>query len=218
MANKSSQTIKRSEVDPSRIITEECWAISLVRLSDTTSGGHVFLVLEGKDDKSKIWFADFVANNLTDTIRSGKKELGKVRIESHESAESGELLYRCTKTMMKIEKNSRLLYSTWSIPKSKADLLIANLKKQQENSLQFSILGKNGYNCFTFAKMNLHDLNDDYIQIPEDTVGKWIVSAAATRAPSSNERWNILWLRAFAVGRGIGFAILKLLHFFYKEK
>ena len=212
-------TVKRSEVDHTRIITNEYWAVSLVQLPSALHCDHVFLVLEGKtDDKSMIWFADFVAHNLVDIIYSRIKK-GKVRIESHEEEVGApvELLYRCDKKMMKVAKDSRLLHSTWAIPKSTAYLLITNLKKQQTNPPNFSILGNAGYyNCFTFAKMMLHDLKDDYIHVPKDRVGDWTVYAAATRDPSNNQRWITLWLRTFAVGRRIGYAIVKLLNLFYK--
>ena len=217
---KVKPTVTRSEVDRTRIITNEYWAVSLVQMPYILHGDHVFLVLEGKkDDKSMIWFADFVAHNLVDIIWFKIKE-GRVRIDFHEEVEVGapvELLYRCEKKMMKITKDSRLLYSTWSIPRSKADLLRANLENQQANPPNFSVLAKTGHNCFTFAKNMLHDLKDDYIQVPGDKVGEWSVYAAATRDPSNNQRWITLWLRMLGAGRGLAYAILKLLNFFYKK-
>ena len=36
-----------------------------------------------------------------------------------------------------------------------------------------------GHNCFTFARMVLHDLDDDYIEIPEGTLEKWAFCAAS---------------------------------------
>ena len=207
------QTVKRSEVDQTRIITNEYWAVSLVQLPRILHSDHVFLVLEGKtDDKSMIWFADFVAHNLLDVVVPRMKK-GKVRIASYESDEVGapvELLYRCNKKMMKVAKDSSLLHSTWSIPKSTAYLLIANLKKQQTNPPDFRILGNTGHSCFTFAKMMLHDLKDDYIQVIGDRVGHWAVYTAATRDPSNNQRGITLWLRMFAVGRLICYLIPKI--------
>ena len=36
-----------------------------------------------------------------------------------------------------------------------------------------------GHNCSTFAKMMLRDLNDPYIELPEDGLGTWIGSATS---------------------------------------
>ena len=219
---KVKPTVTRSEIDPTRIITNEYWAVSLVRLHRILHGDHVFLVLEGKtDDKSMIWFADFVApDDLFASICSGLKK-GRVRINSYEEEDVGapiKLLYRCNKKMMKVEKGSSLLSSTWSISKSKADLLIANLKKQQKDPPKYRILANNGHNCFTFAKTMLDDLNDECIQLRGKRIGEWTVYAAATRHPSKNQRWITLWLRVFAATPKIAHAFLRLIKLFnYKN-
>jgi hypothetical protein len=46
---------KRNEMNPTRIITDEHWAISLVRLPDKSNdnGEHAFLDLEGITGKSR---------------------------------------------------------------------------------------------------------------------------------------------------------------------
>ena len=188
---------KRSEIDPTRIITNEYWAVSLVRLPDTTykNKEHAFLVLEGKTgNMSIIWFADFVANNPFDLLRPGIRD-GKVRMDYHddEAVASSELLFRCRRNMMEIKKADRLLYSTWSIPKPTAEKLIQNIQAQESNPPKYNVLGNSvlaacsatsssnptSHNCFTFARMMLHDLNDKYIEIPEDRLGRWIYSATS---------------------------------------
>lgn len=51
---ESSSTVhKRSEVDPTRVITDECWTVSLVRLPDRSNSEHAFIVLEGKQAESR---------------------------------------------------------------------------------------------------------------------------------------------------------------------
>ena len=37
----------------------------------------------------------------------------------------------------------------------------------------------NGHNCFTFAKMMLRDLNDPFVELPEDGLETWIGSATS---------------------------------------
>ena len=195
----ASTVYKRSEVDPTRVITEECWTVSLVRLPDRSNSEHAFIVLEGKTDrKSKIWFADFVAVHWFDTVKPGTEE-GKVRMESYESeAAAGRtgdrLLFKCQKRMMDVRASDRLLFSTWLIAKSVAENLIQMIEAQQEKPPKYHILGDNsvlagssarssssptGHNCFTFAKMMLRDLNDPYIELPEDGLGTWIGSATS---------------------------------------
>jgi hypothetical protein len=183
---------KRSEIDPTRIITNDYWVISLVRLPDTSTNEHTFLVLEGKTcNKSMIWFADFVANDTLDLLRPGIRS-GKVRMHYHESEavvdSSSKLLFRCCASMMEISKGDRLLYSTWSIPKSTAKIFIQNIETWRNKPPKFNSLGNTemassgssrfiGHNSFTFARIMLRNLNDEYIEIPQDTLGKWIVSA-----------------------------------------
>ena len=189
------ETAKHSEVDPIRMITNEYWLISLVRLPDTLHPEHAFLVLEGKTgSKSMIWFVDFVANDYLDLLRPGIRD-GKVRMEPHESgaSPSTKLLFKCRKTMMKIRKDDRFLYSSWLVSKSAALKLIENVETQKNDPPKYNVLGDSalatglatasskstGHNCFTFARMTLHDLNDEYIQVPGDKVAEWIVSAAS---------------------------------------
>ena len=195
----ASTVYKRSEVDPTRVITEECWTVSLVRLPDRSNSEHAFIVLEGKTDrKSKIWFADFVAAHWFDAIKPGTEE-GKVRMESYESeavaGRTGDrLLFKCQKRMMDVRARDRLLFSTWLIAQSVAENLIQMIEAQQEKPPKYHILGDNsvlagssarsssnptGHNCFTFAKMMLRDLNDPYIELPEDGLGTWIGSATS---------------------------------------
>ena len=190
---KRSQN-KRSEIDQTRIITNDVWTVSLVRLPDSRSSQHAFLVVEGKSgNTSKIWFLDFVANDQSDLYLPGMRE-GKVRVDflksNQASGSSNQLLFEGRKKMMKIHSYDRLLFSTWQIRKFTAETLIKNIQVQEANPPKYNILGNSklaassassiskdtGHNCFTFARTMLHDLNDEYIMIPEDTLDKWICS------------------------------------------
>ena len=196
----SSTVHKRSEVDPTRLITDECWTVSLVRLPDRSNSEHAFIVLEGKTGrKSKIWFADFVAVHWFDAVKPGTEE-GKVRMESYESVavadrtSSSRLLFKCQKRMMDVRASDRLLFCTWLIAKSGAENLIRMIEAQQKRPPKYHILGDSsvlagssatsssnstGHNCFTFAKMMLRELNDTYIELPEDGLETWIGSATS---------------------------------------
>lgn len=200
IVNPSPTGYKRSEVDPTRVITDECWAVSLVRLPDRPNREHAFIVLEGKTGRrSKIWFADFVPAQRFGVVEPGTRE-GKVRMESFESvAVAGQtsdqpLLFKCQRIIMDIKETDRWLYTTWLIAKSTAENLIQNIKAQQQNPPRFHILGNKsvfaegaaeltgnptGHNCFTFAKKMLHDLNDPFIQLPENDLRTWIMSATS---------------------------------------
>ena len=70
-----STVYKRSEIDPTRVITDQCWTVSLVRLPDRSNPQHAFIVLEGTAGrKSKIWFPDFVAAHWFDAVRPGTED------------------------------------------------------------------------------------------------------------------------------------------------
>ena len=95
---------KRSEIDPTRIITDEYWVVSLVRIPDSSHSERAFLVVEGKSgNKSMIWFADFVANGASDLLLQGMRD-GKVRVDYHESNEgpdsSSQLLFQGRRTLI----------------------------------------------------------------------------------------------------------------------
>ncbi len=191
--NEPTPNTKRSEVDPTRIFTDNVWAVSMVRLPNTKTSKHVFLVLEGTEaDKSIIWFVDFVANDIFNLVSPGMRD-GKVRMDYHELEDDGaseKMLFRCDREMMTVRSGDRLLYSTWSIPKATAKSLIKNIQEQQKDPPKFNILGDSKlaassafsssnptcHNCFTFARMMLRNLNDEYIQIPQDKFDKWIAS------------------------------------------
>ena len=207
--------IKHSEIDPTRIITDEFWAISLVRLPDSRNVQHAFLVLEGKTgNKSMIWFADFVANNWRYSWSPGLRE-GKVRIDYHDSEEvassSRKLLFLCDKEMMKIRQSDRLLYSTWQISESTAKKLIQNIETQKKKPPKYNILGNSalaassatlssnttGHNCFTFARMMLNDLNHKNIHITQDKLADWVYSVASRfliDKESNNQNSSTSWI------------------------
>jgi hypothetical protein len=136
---------KRSDVDPTRIITDDYWAVSLVRLPDSSNNEHAFLVLEGIErDTSMIWFADFVQNKKFDEVRF-QLARGNVRLDYPEQkgvrGSFVKLLFRCHKRLMRIRRGDRLLHSTWLIPKATAQILIENIKTQQKNPPNYIILG-----------------------------------------------------------------------------
>ena len=97
---------KRSAIDPTRMISKDFWAVSLVRLPDRSNSEHAFLVIEGtSDNASVIWLADFVTENELDTVSPGIKN-GKVRIaqckSTQEPGASNKLLFQCEKQLMDI--------------------------------------------------------------------------------------------------------------------
>lgn len=212
----------RSEIDPTRIIANDCWVISLVRLPDTSTNEHAFLVLEGKTCiRSMIWFADFVAKEALDLFRPGMRS-GKVRMHYYESEavvdSSSKLLFRCRVKLMAIRRGDRLLHSTWSIPKSTAEILIENIQTQKNKPPKFSVFGNTalagsstsvkgtfvGHNSFTFARKMLLDINDKYIVIKQDTLGAWLFSTTSRYLPDrlSDKPWwdRVLLILAFAFG------------------
>lgn len=227
---------KRSEDDPTRVITDECWAVSLVRLPDRSNSEHAFIVLELKTGKmSKIWFADFVAVHWFDAVKPGTED-GKVRMESHESEAvtdrtSGRLLFKYQKRMMDVRASDRLLFSTWLIAKSAAENLIRMIEAQQEKPPKYHMLGDNsvlagssassssnpnGHNCFTLAKMMLRDLNDPFVELLEDGLATWIGSATSRYLVDKqlrSRKWykspSFLLIFGFLTGIVVAYFLLK---------
>ena len=219
---------KRSEIDPTRIITNEYWAVSLVRLPDKNKE-HAFLVLEGKTvNMSMIWFADFVANDPFDLLRPGIRD-GKVRMDYHDdevvAGLSSELLFRCNRDMMEIRNGDRLLYSTWPIPKPTAEKLVQSIQAQEKISPKYNVVGNSvlaacsatsssnptGHNCFTFARMMLRNLHDKYIEVPDDKLGRWIYSATSrflVDRQLNNQRLHTLQFGLFTFMAGAVIAYL----------
>lgn len=229
----SSTVYKRSEVDPTRVITDECWTVSLLRLPDRSNSEHAFIVVEGKTGrKSKIWFADFVAVGWFGAVTPGTKE-GKVRMESYESVAlttdrtSDRLLFKCQMRMMDVRASDRLLFSTWLIAKTTAENLIQMIEAKQEKPPKYHIMGNEslsaessallssnttGHNCFTFAKMMLHDLNDPFIQLPEHGLDTWIGSATSRYLVDKqlrSQKWykkpSFVLILGFLAGIGVAY-------------
>lgn len=229
LINQTPSVDKRSKVDPSRVITDDCWAVSLVRLPDRNHAQHVFIVLEGKQGrKSKIWFADFIAGNgRFDVVKPGTKE-GKVRIDYHESEDpTSRLLFECEKEMMNVRANDRWLHTTTVIPKATAEILIENIEKSEKEPPKFLLVGnKNvcaegaakkkgnttGHNCFTWAKKMLDDLNDVNIKLPAEGYDTWIYSASSNYLVDPRFRSSKFgFLLMFAAGAAVSVLLYKAL-------
>jgi hypothetical protein len=91
--------------------------------------------------------------------------------------------------MMKIDKGSCLLYSTWSISEQTAQKLITNLEEKRKNPPPFDTLEDSHNRSFAFARKILHELNDENIQVPGDRSEEWILSASS-RHLVDKPRWK----------------------------
>ncbi|XP_078367949.1 uncharacterized protein LOC144651811 [Oculina patagonica] len=205
----------RSEIDKSRPILDLIWVVSIVRLVRFPPTQHAFIVLEGKTGrKSEIWFADFVAKQRSDTFSPGTND-GKVRVEHFESEEGGALLFKCQKKMMNVRAGDKLNARSWMISKDNAKKLIEQIEAHANNPPKFNLLGNSsvlaelsadstdnltGHNCFTFAKKMLYDLNDDNIQLPEDSLEKLISITSRTLDNGQSYGSLILILSGVIVG------------------
>ena len=221
-----------SEVDRTRIITDEYWVISLVRLPDSSNSQHAFIVLEGKSgNKSMIWFVDFVAVGTLQRFSPGIKD-GTVRVydDSQEMVDSShELLYQCNKTLMVIRKGDRWLHETWHITKGTAQHFIKCIGEWEKNPPKYNMLGDSmlaaasatssststGHNCFTFARTVLLGLKEESIQIPEGTLGKWIGSITSRYLVDKqfkNESWQMscFLLMSFLAGAVSAYSFVRL--------
>ncbi len=224
---------RRSEVDRTRIITDEYWAISLVRLPDSSNSQHAFLVLEGKSgNESMIWFADFVAEGTLHTFSPGIKD-GIVRTyyDSQEMVDpSRELLFQCNKTLMEVRNGERWLHQTWHISEGTAQNFIKCIGQWKKKPPKYNILGNSrlaagsaiasstttGHNCFTFARMMLLDLKDECIEIPEGTLEEWVCSITSRYLVDKqfNNKWwqmsRFPLMFTFLAGAVIAYSFVRL--------
>lgn len=190
-------SVQYSEVDPSRVMIENIWCISLVRKAKGAHKEHAFLIIEGVDVnlKRKIWFCDLVGPGMA-TILPGMKD-AKIRMEefnSEQYREDDKLLFCCNRPMMDVRATDRILYQSWSPQKSVAERLLTNITLSQTSPPRFNILGEQslgaiatgqsssispGHSCFTWAKKMLRDLNDPHVVLPADDLSTWLVSATS---------------------------------------
>jgi hypothetical protein len=211
---------KRSEVDLTRMITDDYWAISLVRLPGASHSQQDFLVLEGiTGNKSMIWLVDFVANDAFGLLRLGINERN-LRLDYYES--SAKSSSQCHKKLIEIRKGGRWLHETWHITKGTAQKLIQCIDEWRMRPPEFSLLGDSkleassgtlgsnptGHNPFTLARMIVHDLKDENIEIPEDTLEEWIFSIQYNNKWWKLSRFSLMF--TFVAGAVIAYSFLKL--------
>ncbi len=207
---------RRSEIDSTRIITDEYWAISLVRLPDSSNDfNNAFLVLEGIEGKrSMILFAFFVTLDAFNLLCLVRKH-DKVKLEYYEWGEgvdsSDKQIFQCHEKLMNIRKGDRWLHETWHITKGTAQKLMQSLQCIGEWEMKHpkcNMMGDSewaacsassssnptGHNCFAFTRMMLLDLKDENIEIPEDTLEEWVCSITSRYLVDkqfNNEWWQM---------------------------
>ena len=206
------QTIKRSEIDPSRPILDDSWVVSLVRKPDGAHAQHAFLVLEGKQANcAKIWFMDFRGSPVLPDIGDGK-----IVIHPYKGTLEEELLFCCNRRMMDIRKGDRLLSMSWNISSDKGKQLIDAITQAQRKPPKFNILGQPslfaigtgasssteaGHNCFTWAKEQLRNLNESHIQsqLTMNDIQSWVFSATSRLLVDYQQQATFWYQRPVAI-------------------
>lgn len=234
--NKQHQTPKRLEGNKMRYselkkelpITDETWVVSLARLPKTKNHQHAFIVLEGKENGIyKIWFIDLVRDIKGENLY-GLKGLGKIRQLFHtcDSNNKG-LLFSCNLKMMSIRKGDQIFYSSWSLGKNQADMLLDSVKIDfekndlpKEQRIKFHMFGKgnittwssssaDGHNCFTWAREKLRELEHKEINasLQSDLFDVWIAAATnrCLKDPADN-RYS-MW-PAVAMGTAVAVTVV----------
>jgi hypothetical protein len=185
---------RQSEINKTRIITEEKWVISLARKADYLDNQHAFLILEGiKNNIPVIYFLEFVHKEwLNFWTRAGLNgPYGKIQYYCYpEGAQANisanletNLLFQCPFSTMKIKLENKLSSRQWPINKDKALNLVEKIKEEaKSDAYPFNILGdesmftassaeisekERGDNCFTWAKNQLASVD---IKITENNL------------------------------------------------
>lgn len=174
------------------------WVLSLARKTTGSHQEHAFFILEGiQDGKACIWFMDFVGNPLIPNLIKGKVRIkpDKNKDESLsyqaitiEELKKSPLIYRCPLKMMDLKPGQQIAKQIWSVSQQDAVQLIQAMEYDKLNPPNFNILGRNsifnrgsaitssteaGYNCFTYAKKKITDLDSPNIKIESNTLADW---------------------------------------------
>lgn len=196
---------RQSEINPTFLIKEDRWVISLARLADTSLTQHAFLILEGIEaGKATIYFMDFVGPRWLESLPNS--EIGVTRFEKHEAFYADDeknllrLIYRGTKRMMVLQPDNQIASKQWYIDQDHAINLINAIEiesKGRSDRQSFNILGKDsvltgasafssnkekGHSCFSWAKEKLHSIGDSNIQVQGSDMVEFINKIAAITA------------------------------------
>jgi len=198
-----SPKMKRSEIDNSRYSNEDNWVISIARLPDTSTPEHAFLILEGVEfGKAITYFMDFVRddNNPRDSRQHVPRlqGRGKVRIYNFDGEIDDDIVNKCAIRMMDVKNNQKIIFMSWNITRDQANSIIYEAKKDKNNPPLFHLLGQgnitvssssseDGYNCFSWARKKLLDLNEPVIieRMQPDTIDRWVLAATHRYLPDS---------------------------------
>lgn len=203
--------LKRSEVDKSRMISDENWVVSLVRKVKGAHKEHAFLVLEGQDEThALIYFIDFVGNPIFSGLRDGI-----VRMETRKKELTGKhLLFSCEKKMMDVRKGDLISSTSWNLSKENAEALLRDARTSQEKPPKFNLLGNKslfaigtgatfrkstGHNCFTWARERLRNLHVSSIAIPDDTLIEYAFSRTSHLLEDPRERVSLWYQKPLSI-------------------
>ncbi|MEM7361680.1 MAG: hypothetical protein AAF335_01565 [Bacteroidota bacterium] len=149
-------------------ISNNIWAISIMRKPNTYNPDHAFLMVEGitNDGYGIIRRYDLVKKGESGFSKIIKKEKKNINISEMESIFCKEFLKRNT-----------FCCKTWSIRKRQAASLDQDVVLDINKDIRYCRLGNRslvaastnstGHSCFTWAREKLHNLEDRRIELPE---------------------------------------------------
>ncbi len=150
------------------------WMISLLRKPSGKVPEHVFLLIEGLD-------------------QFGKGILGKIELVNNKEKDGYALIVeKCLHDvspndlknvyLKDIVEHYEVYSKSWSLPRSKVQLLLEDIEKDKQKVFKYAYLGNRsvftksssvqGHNCFTWAREKLFNLNEEKIKrdLPEKLI------------------------------------------------
>lgn len=229
-SNKKAVSVglAKSKVGGELAVTSQTWVVSLVRIPKSNYPEHVFLLIEGINEKNKHTVRRY------DLVKHAQRDgYAKILItptpEEEKEAEEEEEEIKVS-TVAKLTKNQQVRYQSWQISPSQAAILHQDVLSDQKTAdnfpgIKYSVFGSKsvlassssheGHNCFTWAREKLQKLEES-LEDNDKTITKsikfqisdCIVAQSSLYLPDPQDS---LWFNIKNITLGVGFVSISAL-------
>lgn len=151
-------------LDQSKRISAKDWIISIVRDRESTIPEHAFLLLEGIDSNSNVIMQrfDFFQNKKDKAY--GFVSIGDKITCRHDQAKN--TFEQDILREFESNKIENLSFQSWNIDIEEVNFLVQNIRISKEKKTDYFFTGVGlGFNCFSWAINQIHELNNPNITI-----------------------------------------------------
>lgn len=171
---QQTRKTKFSAIDQTIMVSQDIWAVSLIRRQKAKNPEHAYLLIEGLDSHNQGTIARY------DLVIS-KNNNGQSEIIMHEFSDIPleEVNPFVLEDLIKMAgETDKLYYLTWNITQDEANRLKQDVEQDKANPPQYNqsgdkslfsqSLGGSGHSCFTWARAKLLKLNNPDIDVKAD--------------------------------------------------